>query len=213
MTLGAMNIDKHRFLLLTSSLAAGTVAIAASQIACQTVANDAKNDASAPATTFDSGSPVTPSESTSDAGDAGACLGNEGAAPLCGPAQEGEDAGGYAQCSYECTQLTTNFKTAVAREMSACLDRKLALPTTEGCAAATVPCATEVLAKACDDPTATTFCTTWLASCGDAGPTPTASECTTLVRATTAAGRTTLQSCATEGGDCGFCLEMLRNAL
>jgi len=210
-----VNIDKNRFLLLTSTLAATSLAIAATQVACQTTTTETtKTDASTP--TADSGPPTEGIDLDGGTRDAApTCLGDEGAPPLCGPVGEGlADAGdgGTSACPYECSQFGTAFKPAVARALSACLDRQLQLPTTEGCGAATVPCATEVLAQACDDPTAATFCTTWLASCDDAGANPSQSECVTLVRATTAAARTQLTTCTTEGTGCGACLEQVRNA-
>ncbi len=212
-----MKIDKSRFLLLTTSIAAATTALVVSATGCNTVhTEDDAGSSSGSTPTADSGSSTDDDAgeggATSDADAALACLGNTGAAPLCGPANEGEDAGGLAKCSYECDKFNATFKTEVAKDISACLDTAFEGPTFEGCAGAAPPCVEAAVAKACDDPEADTYCTTLLAGCGDAGVAVTQEQCVSFVRALSNEGKTTLTTCTAEG-TCGDCFDQLKSPL
>lgn len=210
-----MKIDKKRFLFLTTSIAAAaTTALVVSATGCNTVhTEDDAGSSSGSTPTADSGSNEDTGAgdggSSSDADAAVACLGNTGAAPLCGPANEGEDAGGLAKCSLECDHHNATFKTEVAKAISDCLDVAFDGPTFEGCASAEAPCVEAALAKACDDPEADAYCTTLLAGCGDAGTTVTQEQCVAVVRALSTEGKTTLTTCTAEG-TCGDCLDQLK---
>ncbi|MBX3207156.1 MAG: hypothetical protein KF764_19065 [Labilithrix sp.] len=208
-----MKIDKNRFLLLTTTIAAtAAAALVVSATGCSTV-NTVNNDGSG------NGDPVTDSGPTdndaSDESDGGdkdggpACLGNSGAAPVCGPAEEGEDAGGVAKCSYECDKFNATFKTEIAKDINDCLDLAFDGPTFEGCGGAAPTCVEAAVAKACDDAEAAPFCTTLLAGCSDAGVSVTQEQCTAVARALSEEGKTTLQSCVVESG-CGDCFDQLK---
>ncbi len=206
-----MKIDKNRFLLLTTALAATTTAVVLGATGCEI------NTTTANAGAGDSGSfpPIDASSSVldatasdaADAADAGVCLGNTGAAPLCGPADEDADAAAFAQCSDECTFATQNFKTEVASAISKCLDRSLLDASAEGCIGSAESCVRESVGKACDDPEAASFCTTFLSGCNDAGAVPTQAQCVAVVRAMNAQGKTALSTCTEEGLTCNGCID------
>ena len=193
-----MKIDKTRFLLLTTSIAATAAAAIVSTTGCSSTTTKTDAGSSSGSTPTDSGT-TDEDATTTDGGtdtdataDGGACLANTGAAPMCGPAGEGEDAGGFAKCATECDTVSANFKTDVAKSISDCMDLA---PTCEGAAEG---CVAKAIAKACDDPDAVTFCTAAVASCTDAGATITQADCETLVRGMSVQGRTDLQSCVDE---------------
>lgn len=198
-----MKIDKARFLLLTGTLSAAAVAGAAAMGGCTVVSNSTDGGTDS-GTTTDSGSTdgSTDGSSSTDGGadgstdggaDAAACLDDNGPA-----AADCSDAGG---CT--CADPTTRagFKKGV---LAAIADCQLKLPTCEGNAAAD-QCEKDAVARACDDPTATTFCQPLVAGCANGvGQKITQQDCEKVVRALTAAGRATVESCVTEGvaGNC-----------
>ncbi len=211
-----MKIDKNRFLLLTTTIAAtAAAALVVSATGCNTV-NTVNNDGpgnGVPPT--DDAGPTDDDAGADDAGDhdgGPACLGNTGAAPVCGPAEEGEDAGGFAKCAYECDKFNATFKTDIAKSINDCLDLAFDGPTFEGCADAAPTCVETAIAQACDDTEAEPFCTTLLAGCSDAGASVTQEQCTAVARALSEEGKTTLQSCVVESG-CGDCFDQLKTAL
>lgn len=211
-----MQIDKSRFLFLTSSLAATAAAVVVSTSACGTTTTATDTDAGTDdPTADDSGTDGGSSDgsagdgsSSTDASDAAvACLGTDGTAPFCGPEIEGVDGGPPAKCQFECSNVSKIFKTGVAVEISACLDKDVPDPTVEGaCFAGVAPCVEGALAKACEDDTAAAYCTTLLAGCGDAAPVPSQADCIGVVSALSAAGKTSLSDCTAEGG-CGGCFD------
>jgi len=205
-----MKIDKSRFLLLTTTLAATATALVVAT-ACNTTSTSTDNDGGTPVNP-DSGNSTDAagnSEGGGDGGgDAGACLGTDQTAPFCGPEVEGMDSGVPAKCTTECDSVSALFKGGVAAEISACLD-KLPDPTQEGACNTGLPgCVTDAVAKACDDPTAAEFCAT---TCGadsgveDAGFTQ--RECEAVAKALSTQGRETFTNCAAESG-CGFCFDL-----
>jgi hypothetical protein len=202
-----MNIDKSRFLLLVTTLSASSAAALAVASGC-TVNN----------TTVDAGNGSLPDSSTEgpdlgdgsttsdDGGDAGACLGNTKPIQSCDSEglADGGDAGdaGAAACLYDCNRFADEFTSEVAQNMRECMDLA---PTCEGTSEG---CALKALARACDDPTATTYCANLL-SCGtpdggfDAGPGTSSNaqtQCVTVVRALKQSTRDALTTCVTSSG-------------
>lgn len=223
-----MKIDKTRFLLLTSSLAATATVFAVSTTACNTTTTSTETPDS---------STTTPDSGTSDSGgntsDGGAeCLGATSAAPVCfvegggttdagtddaGTDDAGTDAGTAAtgaKCVTECEQAKGLFKSDIAKAISACVDSKVQDPTVEGaCFTPVEGCIAETLPKACADDTATDFCTQTLQACGggdDAGGDAgiTAAQCKTYASALTDEARTRLSSCVAESG-CDTCFALV----
>lgn len=215
-----MKIDKSRFLLLTTSLAATATALAVATVACNSTSTSTDAGDQQPSTTPDGGGNTTNSEGGTDGGGGEQCLGTDGTAPMCSPTGEGggDDAGAdggatVAKCQFECQSAVSTFKTGVAVAINSCLDKAVADPTVEGACAGALPgCASEAIAQACDDPTAAEFCTTTLAQCGgdDAGADAgagaiTQDKCIAVAKALSGEGKTTLTTCITEGNDCGSC--------
>jgi hypothetical protein len=218
-----MKIDKTRFILLTSTLAASAAVAVVSTSGCTSTATQTDGGTQ----TTDSGTDGTTSDSSTDSGDSGGqCLDDTGNAPFCGPTGEGGDPdagddagdGGTADagpnsptCRYECNQASENLKKGVANAVNDCLNKDKDEAT---CIERTKACVAEGLAKACDDATAKTYCTSLVAQCkGDAGEddagddagsstqTPfTQQACEALVKALSAKGRENFTSCVTEGG-------------
>lgn len=208
-----MKIDKSRFLLLTTTLAATTAgAVAVTTTACN-ITNTTDTDAGSATPGADAGNDKDSSSDGSTSADAGAaCLGTTGKAPFCGPEVEGTDAGVPAKCAFECSSVSKLFKTGVAAAISSCLDTRVSDPTVEGaCYDELTPCVEGALAGACDDSTAATYCTTTLQACGDAGTVPSQADCVRVVKALSADGRTALTNCTVESaGDCGACFDALK---
>lgn len=219
-----MQINRSRFLLMTSAIAAATGAAMVTGGGCSSTASDpGPGDASAqdadPGQDSGAGTPV-------DAGaDSGSCLGDDGDPPNC-------DSLTATGCSSVCATYANRYKNAIARDVHACL---MTLPTCEGNAMERAACVDAALGKACADPSAEAFCAPLVAACqgdagadagsdagtdagSDAGPPPTFSQsgCETLVRGLTATGRRQFTSCVTEGtaGYCSsnapYCIEFLK---
>src|SRR5438552_3609612 len=119
-----MNVDRARFLMLTTALSAAT-AVAASVGGCTVTSSDAPTPVITPgsdAATDGAGYDAYYSDSSTE--DGGACLDDTGAAPSCTGAQLG--------CDTVCNHYTGNFKTGVAREIASCIVK---LPSCESPAA------------------------------------------------------------------------------
>lgn len=222
-----MKIDKSRFLVLTTSLAAASAAALIAIPGCSTTqtstdagtqpAND--SGGSGDVTTNDSGGGDTGTDSGPT------CLGDKGPAPVCfaTPVGEGDggldaddaggDAGVDAKCAYECDRVSMYFKKDVAKAVNDCLDTA---PTCEG----GVPdCVDKALPKVCDDSTAKDFCTPLVQGCqvdgGDAATTPlTQAACEAIAKALTTEGRTAFTVCVSdEGLGCdlaGDCVDQIK---
>jgi len=195
-----MNVDRARFLLLTTALSAAT-AVAVSASGC-TVKSDASDAGTVPpvetdaATTYDSGMDAY----TTDASDASACLTDDGIAPTCEGATN-------AACGTLCQNYLPNYKKGVSRAIAECL---LALPSCESGVddSAIANCVQISLAKACPDPSAATFCTPLVTQCAAdaAGTNLDQTECQDLVVGLNDTGRTAFTSCVTEGNSTpGYC--------
>jgi hypothetical protein len=221
-----MKIDKSRFLLLTTTLAATAAAgVIASTSACTTTTTSTDAGDNSPT---DSGSTKTDGGTTGDGsttGDGGqeTCLGNEGAAPTCEPAEEPDAGAGYdagadagsakAKCVEACNAANSLFKTQVAVAVSACAD-KVPSPSAEACFSELEPCIKTALSKACADDTAAAYCTELLTSCVseggvDAGPAITQADCIAVVKALSGEGRASLTECV-DNGTCQDCFDSIK---
>src|SRR4051812_2384344 len=152
-----MKVDRTKFLLLTGALSAATTVALVSTSGCTTTSATTDGGATQP--------PADDSGPDSTTEDGGACLGDS--------VVEGGDAGSYdcsqSSCATDCTNVQNAYRSAVGQDAVQCI---LALPTCESGGAAARKCAEDALAKACDDPAATTLCTKLVADCAapsDAG--------------------------------------------
>ena len=216
-----MKIDKTRFLVLTSGLAAAS---AAALIACSssTTKTDNPNNGTDSGTT-DSGGNADTGATGDGGGDAAvACLSDKGPEPFCSAEglvdagdvdadTDGGDAGSQqpSACPEHCDVGRLNFKTDVAADIKKCLDTG-----TMGCDnAALLDCEAKALAKTCDDPTVTALCTPVVAACADAGVedggvAPTQESCEKLMKGLNQIGRDSFTGCVQEGIlTCGQCLD------
>jgi len=218
-----MKIDKTRFLVLTSGLAAAS---AAALIACSssTTKTDNPNNGTDSGST-DSGGNTDTGATGDGGGDAAvACLSDKGEAPFCTASGEGLDAGDDAAtdgggdggamesaCPDQCVQARTYFKSDVAADIDKCLNG--GTMSCEGTTLAT--CATAALAKTCDDATATTYCDTVMETCAgdaavDSGTPFTKEQCVAAAKGLNDFGRSTFLTCVQEGStSCGDCLATL----
>jgi hypothetical protein len=197
-----MNVDRARFLLLTTALSAAT-AIAVSASGCTVVSDKSDGGTVTPpvdndaATPYDSG---TDAYYATDASDASACLTDDGIAPTCEGATN-------AACGTLCQNYLPNYKKGVSRAIAECL---LALPSCEAGVdeGAIANCVQISLAKACPDPSAATFCTPLVTQCGADGGVSNLdqTECQDLIVGLNDTGRTAFTSCVTEGNTTpGYC--------
>lgn len=194
-----MNVDRARFLLLTTALTAAT-AVALSASGC-TVVSDNTDGGSTPVTPFDA---ATGTDSSTDAyvapdgnyADASTCLADDGLAPTC----EGNADG---TCTAICNGYIPNYNKGVARAIADCLE---ALPTCTGAETAIANCVQVALAAACADPSAATFCAPLVAQCSaDATGSPlNQTECQDLAVGLNSTGRGVFTTCI-EGGTAGYC--------
>jgi hypothetical protein len=192
-----MNVDRTRFLLLTSALSAAT-AVAAVASGC-TVNNTDKSTTPAVDSGIETDGASADAWVAPDAGDAeaAACLDDKGESPSCAAVD--------ASCSTACQHYLPNFKKGVARSIISCLS---GLPTCEGAGTAIANCVQLALAASCQDTTATDFCTPVVESCKptDGGTSPLdITECVDLVTGLNSTGRASFTTCVTEGtpGYCG----------
>lgn len=210
-----MKIDKSKFLVLTSVLAAGTAAAALAAPGCSSTSNGTTDGgASVDGSSGGGGDGGGDGSATTDGGggdggggDGGECLGDDkvlnptcasflgdggadAAAGTCITAVEGQAA---------CTSFQANLRNGVAREAVKCLNLA---PTCEAVPDPVTGCFDQAAAKACADPEAATFCTAQLAKCtaGSIGQ----ADCVKYMNALTSAGRTKFATnCADEAG-CAF---------
>ena len=202
-----MKIDRARFLILTSVIAAG---VAGAVAGCSSSADkgtssadvDASSDAS---TTTDSSS--TEDGSTDDASDAAACLAANGdAGPDAGdPLSDCASLTGL--CGPACESMALRVTQVVGNEVFACMKAKqnqAACQSTFTGYTLVGDCSDPILDQLCPDPTAASFCAPLVATCNgvDAGAPDaglkhafTQANCEKYVAALTARGRTSLTTC------------------
>lgn len=204
-----MQLDRSRFLLLTSALAAATaVSFTAGLGGCSKSdsATDAgaASDASTADTSVADGGVDAADASTADAT---ACLGDDGVGPNCDPNTDGG-----AKCSIACYSIASKLKHQVAVNAAECIDNHMDVaPTCEG---GNAPCILAAFALACDDATADPYCAGVVASCADAGAdggAVTQSECVAVAKGLSAAGRTSLTTCL-GNFDCDICFDQIKSA-
>lgn len=211
-----MKVDRTRFLLLTGTISTATALAMAGASGCTVVSKGDGSDAATTPTTTDDGGSTTPATSDggakSDAAPTSDCLGSgagdAGALDCTKLAANG--------CDVSCEAYASNFKPEVARAIADCLVK---LPSCEGDFDAMQACATAALAKACDDPTAKTFCTPIASSCGknDGGAADIdQSKCEALAKGLSTEGRASFLSCVDEGTpgyctpDSSYCLDAMK---
>ena len=192
-----MKVERSRFLLLTTALAAAS-AVGIMATGCTVTSKD-KGTTTPPVTTVDSGGTDGGGDAYyPDGGDGGACHDDTGDAPTCTGASPG--------CGAACEHYLPNYKKAVARDIISCL---IGLPTCEGTGveAQMATCVQLALGKACDDTTATGFCTPIAESCASDGGTAALDLdiCTGLAKGLNATGRTAFTTCVTKG-TAGYCI-------
>jgi len=190
-----MKVDRSRFLLLTTALAAAS-AVGVMATGCTVTSTDKGTTTPTPGvdgSTADTGTDAY----VADGGDGGACLDDTGGAASC--------TGISTSCAAACEPYLANYKSGVARDIISCLN---SLPTCEGTGAETqiANCVQLALAKTCDDPSATTFCTPMAESCGADGGTTglELTACVGVAKGLNATGRAAFTTCVTEG-TAGYC--------
>jgi hypothetical protein len=198
-----MNVDRARFLLLTTALSAAT-AVALSASGC-TVKNDATDAGTTnPNPTTDSGTDAYTADAyTGDSSteDGGACLDDTGLAASCD--------GVPADCSTICQHYLPTFKKGVARSITACLVK---LPTCEGAQVEIANCVQNALGAACPDPTAEGYCGPLSTTCGDADggdagmATLPVADCIDLASGLNDQGRAAFTACINDGMGAGYCV-------
>ena len=198
-----MNVDRARFLLLTTALSAAT-AVAMSASGC-TVANETKDGGTTdpnPTTDSGSGTDATTDAYTADgATDGGACLDDTGLAPTC--------EGAALDCATICQHYIPTYKNGVGRAIADCIVK---LPTCEGAQVEIANCVQNALGAACPNPTAEGYCVPLSTACGaadggDAGAAalPVA-DCIDLATGLNATGRTAFTACLNDNMDAGYCV-------
>lgn len=197
-----MNVDRARFLLLTTAISAAT-AVALSASGCSATTNQTDGGTVTPTPGEDAA--VIPDSGTdaysADASDGGECLTNDGIAPTCASATAD------ATCTTQCAGYIPNYKKGVARAIADCI---LALPSCEGGStnAGVANCVQISLAKACPDPSAASFCKPLVTQCAADGGTGALdqTECQDLAVGLSDAGRVEFTSCVTEGMSGAYCI-------
>ncbi len=190
-----MNVDRARFLLLTTALSAAT-AVAASASGCSAT-NTATDGGTT--TTVDSGGAdaYTADANTGDSSveDGGACLDDTGLEPTC--------EGAALDCATLCAHYIPTFKNGVGRAITECI---IKLPTCEGADVALAKCVDDALAQVCPDPTAEDFCAPLSTACGPGdggvGSLPLA-KCNPVAAGLNAQGRTEFSACLHDNTDAG----------
>lgn len=195
-----MNVDKARFLLLTTAISAATaVALSASGCTVQEKDKDTGSSGNVPTDSggggTDSSTDATTGDSSTDGGgDGGACLADDGIAPVC------SDAGTGYTCETACTRYGVNFKKGIARNIKDCFYK---LPTCEGADVDTRACVDNAARAACADPSAVTYCATLYCATSTAVGTLQKDDCEAVAKLLSTTGRTNFTSCITEaGGPC-----------
>jgi hypothetical protein len=192
-----MNVDRARFLLLTTALSAAT-AVALSASGCS--ASDTKDTSSSGNVPTDSstGDAATDGYTATDAADAAVCLADDGIDPTC----EGTLAN--ADCGTACLAYVANYKKGIGRAIVECIG---ALASCTGAEAAMSACVQGALAKACPDPTAESFCNPLADTCndpdaggmGDAGAILLdRAECIEVAKGLSTTGRASFKTCVTD---------------
>ena len=198
-----MNVDRARFLLLTTALSAAT-AVAMSATGCSATSETTDGGATQTTPGTDSGTDAYTADAyTGDSSteDAGACLNDTGLAATC--------EGAPLDCATICEHYLPTFTKGVARAITACI---IALPTCAGADAAIANCVQNALGAACPDPAAEGYCLPLSNACGDgdggdagAATLPLA-DCIDLAQGLNTQGRTAFTACINDGMGAGYCV-------
>jgi len=209
-----MNVDKARFLLLTTAISAATaVALSASGCTVQEKDKDTGSSGNTPTDSGGGGADATTDGSTTDSstqdggdgGDGGACLTDDGVAPTC------SDAGTGYTCEDACGRYGVNFKKGLARSIKDCFYK---LPTCEGADVDKQACVDTAARAACADPTAVTYCATLYCSTSTNPGTLQKDDCEAVAKLLSTTGRTNFTTCITEaGGACSATAELCLDAI
>lgn len=201
-----MNVDRARFLLLTTALSAAT-AVAASATGCSVTSESTDGGATNTTPGTDSGTTDSSTDAYAADGDTdgGACLDDTGAAATCD--------GVPLDCSTICQHYLPTFKKGVARAITGCLVK---LPTCEGAQLEIANCVQNALGQACADPTAEDYCNPLATACdgadggtdaGDGGvATLPRADCIDLAKGLNDQGRTAFTACINDGQGAGYCV-------
>ena len=193
-----MKVDRSRFLLLTTALAAAS-AVGVMATGCTVNSTDKGTTTPTPTPGVDGSVPDsgTDAYTNPDGGEGGACLDDSGGAASC--------SGVSTSCAATCAPYLANYKSGVARDIISCLTT---LPTCEGtdAEAQISNCVQLALAKSCEDLTATEFCAPMAESCGIAGANASTEleACVGVAKGLNATGRAVFTQCVTEG-TAGYC--------
>lgn len=217
-----MNLDNTRFLLVAGVLSMST-GLCAVMVGCSSKSDDTPaplphdDDASAPSAdptdraNPGSGGPGRGGEDPAkggstdgggskdgDAAKAAACL--DDSSPAAQPACPGA-----GECQGACDNFLVDYKKGLSADIRKCLTATI-------CMASTATCADKALAKACADPTATTFCTPMVMGCKGSNPADTMTQamCEGVAKGLTATGRDVLKHCFENEAVCGDCIAMLK---
>lgn len=195
-----MNVDKARFLLLTTALSAAT-AVASAASGCSST-SDAKDGGTTTTTPTPEAGGTDASTADASTADANACLDDTGLAPTC------QGSSSDVTCASTCNALTAHYKMGVARAIGDCI---MQLPACEGAINQIDSCVQSALEKACPDPTAEGYCTPLSMACADDGAatTLTQADCLNVARALTTQGRTSFEACVhgnSADADVNYCV-------
>ena len=197
-----MNVDRARFLLLTTALSAAT-AVAMSASGCTVVSDDTKDGgATVPTPGTDSGADAYTADAyTADSSTRGRRRLSRRHRPRARPARAR-----HADCASLCQHYVPNYKNGVGRAITECI---LKLPSCTGVDAVLAKCVQDALAQACPDPTAEDFCAPLSTSCGPGdggvGSLP-LSKCNPVAAGLNTTGRAALSACLNDGMDAGYCV-------
>lgn len=205
-----MNVDKARFLLLTTAISAATaVALSASGCTVQSKDKDTGSSGNTPPVDGGGGTDAPSDGYVADSSDAGdgsvACLGDDGMGPVC------SDAGTGYTCEDACTKYGVNFKKAIARSIKDCFYK---LPTCEGATAQRLACVDNAAQAACPDPTTEAFCAPLYCATSTAMGTLQKADCAAVGKLLSTAGRTAFTTCINEaGGGCNALAEVCLDSI
>ena len=198
-----MNVDRARFLLLTTALSAAT-AVAMSASGCSATSDTKDSGTTEPLPGVDSGTDAYAADAyTGDSSteDAGACLNDTGLAPTC--------EGAALNCATICEHYIPTFTKGVGRAITGCI---IKLPSCAGADAEIANCVQNALGAACPDPTAEGYCAPLSSACGDAdgGDAGVAAlplaDCIDLAQGLNTQGRTAFTACINNGMGAGYCV-------
>jgi hypothetical protein len=219
-----MNIDKARFLLLTTTLAAASSLAAANLITgCSSSSASAADASTLPTesgTDGGTGSDTSVEQTDSGTDAATACLPQGDAGPDAGPDAGGDPFSDCAAlmgfCGPSCEGMALDLDLAPGNALLACMTSKVSADACVSSQAANVlvvACMNQIVAQTCLDPTTDSLCSAAVADCQlDDGGTADAgahafnkANCMLYTSTLSAYGRTRFQTCITGGTSATTC--------